>query len=70
MVVDRGNIFFGGCDCGIGCENNVKSNNYSGNESGSAMDKLQWQWYSAVSDSSSVVECRLAVDGSVIKFEE
>lgn len=41
VVVDRGNIFFGGCDCGIGCENNVKSNNYSGNESGSAMDKLQ-----------------------------
>ena len=69
---DSGNIFFffGGCDRGNGCENNVNSGNHIGKESGGAMDKLQRQWYSVVSGSSSVVECRLAVDGSVVKYEE
>ena len=67
---DSDNIFFWCCDRGNGCENNVNSGNHIGKESGGAMDKLQRQWYSVVSGSSSVVECRLAVDGSVVKYEE
>ena len=70
VVVIVAIFFFGGCDRGKGCENNVNSSNHSGKESGGAMDKLQRQWYSVVSGSSSVVECRLAVDGSVVKYEE
>ena len=38
---DSDNIFFWCCDRGNGCENNVNSNNHSGNECGGAMDKLQ-----------------------------